>query len=59
MGIELARAELFLVVARLVTEFGDKMRLFETEEEEEVEFVQDYQVALPGPGSKGVTVIVD
>jgi cytochrome P450 len=58
LGIELARAELFLVVARLVTEFGDKMKLFETEEEE-VEFVQDYQVALPGPGSKGVRVIVD
>jgi cytochrome P450 len=57
LGIELARAELFLVVAGLVREFGEGMRLWETGEEE-VAFVGDYQVAVPAVGAKGVRIIV-
>jgi len=57
LGIELARAELFLVTAKLVREFGVEMRLWETGSEE-VAFVGDYQVAVPAVGSKGVIVMV-
>ncbi|PMD48982.1 cytochrome P450 [Hyaloscypha variabilis F] len=57
LGIELARAELFLVTAKLVREFGVEMRLWETGSEE-VAFVGDYQVAVPAVGSKGVGVMV-
>ncbi|KAE9376444.1 cytochrome P450 [Stipitochalara longipes BDJ] len=58
LGIELARAELFLVTAKLVSEFAMKMRLWETGSEE-VAFVGDYQVAVPAVGAKGVRVMVD
>jgi cytochrome P450 len=57
LGIELARAELFLVVAVLVGEFGDGMRSWETAEEE-VKFVGNYQVAVPAVGNKGVRVML-
>ncbi|RAK71513.1 cytochrome P450 [Aspergillus fijiensis CBS 313.89] len=53
LGIELARAELFLVIAGLVRAF--EMTLFETGEED-VAFRCDYQVAMPGRGSRGVRV---
>ncbi|RAH51055.1 cytochrome P450 [Aspergillus brunneoviolaceus CBS 621.78] len=53
LGIELARAELFLVIAGLVRAFD--MTLFETGEED-VAFRCDYQVAMPGRGSRGVRV---
>ncbi|RAH72013.1 cytochrome P450 [Aspergillus aculeatinus CBS 121060] len=55
LGIELARAELFLVIAGLVRAF--EMTLFETGEED-VAFWCDYQVAMPGLGSRGVRVRV-
>ncbi|KAF4636899.1 hypothetical protein G7Y89_g1175 [Cudoniella acicularis] len=54
LGIELARAELFLVTVALVGRF--EMSLWETGESE-VEFVRDFQVALPRVGSKGVKVM--
>lgn len=55
IGIELARAELYLVTAALVKRFD--MKLFETDESD-VAFVHDYQVAMPKMDSKGVRVIV-
>lgn len=57
LGIELARAELFLVTATLVREFVE-MRLWETGPEE-VAFVGDYQVAVPAVGAKGIRVMVN
>jgi len=54
LGIELARAELYLVTAALVSSFD--MRLWETDESD-VGFVHDYQVAFPKMDSKGVRVI--
>lgn len=54
LGIELARAELYLVVAALVREFD--MTLFETDADD-VAFLYDYQVAMPMLGSKGVRVM--
>ncbi|TVY90100.1 Cytochrome P450 monooxygenase [Lachnellula willkommii] len=50
IGIELARAELYLVTAALIR--GFEMELWETDESE-VAFVHDYQVAMPEFGSKG------
>ncbi|BCR99312.1 cytochrome P450 [Aspergillus luchuensis] len=54
LGIELARAELYLVVAALVREFD--MTLFETDADD-VAFLYDFQVAMPKMGSKGVRVM--
>ncbi|GFN11072.1 cytochrome P450 [Aspergillus tubingensis] len=51
LGMELARAELYLVVAALVREFD--MTLFETDADD-VAFLYDYQVAMPKMGSKGL-----
>jgi len=53
LGIELARAELYLVTAALVRGFN--MELWETDESD-VAFVHDYQVAMPKFESKGVRV---
>lgn len=54
LGVELARAELYLVVARLVG--GFELELWESGEGE-VSFVRDYQVAMPEVGCKGVRVM--
>ncbi|KAL2818345.1 cytochrome P450 [Aspergillus granulosus] len=54
LGIELARAELCLVIAALVRGFD--MTLFETDADD-VAFLHDYQVAMPKMGSKGVRVM--
>ncbi|KAL3453317.1 cytochrome P450 [Aspergillus insuetus] len=54
LGIELARAELYLVVAALA--HGFKMTLFGTDADD-VAFLHDYHVAMPKMGSKGVRVI--
>lgn len=53
MGIELARAEMYLVVARLVQMF--EMELWETGPGN-VAFLHDYHVAFPRLDSKGVRV---
>ncbi|KFY65781.1 hypothetical protein V497_01285 [Pseudogymnoascus sp. VKM F-4516 (FW-969)] len=50
LGIELAHAELSLVVATLVRRFD--FQLWETDERD-VEFVHSYQVAMPNMKSKG------
>lgn len=47
----MARAELYLLVARLAR--GFEMELYETESEE-VSFVHDYHVVMPKAGSTGV-----
>ncbi|TGO33321.1 hypothetical protein BHYA_0252g00020 [Botrytis hyacinthi] len=54
IGIELARAELYLVTAALVTRFD--MKLFETDDSD-VAFMYDYQVAMPKLDSKGLRVM--
>ena len=54
VGIELARAELYLVTAALVRSFD--MSLFETDERD-VAFEHDYQIAMPKMDSKGVRVV--
>lgn len=54
IGIELARAELYLVTAALVRGFD--MTLWETDESD-VEFVHDYQVSMPNFNSKGVRIM--
>lgn len=54
LGIELARAELYLVTAALVKSFD--MTLWQTDESD-VAFEHDYQVAMPKLDSKGVRVI--
>ncbi|KAJ8067282.1 hypothetical protein OCU04_004641 [Sclerotinia nivalis] len=54
IGIEFARAELYLVTAALVKRFD--MNLFETDDSD-VAFVYDYQVAMPKMDSKGVRVM--
>ncbi|KAL9622283.1 MAG: hypothetical protein Q9160_003294 [Pyrenula sp. 1 TL-2023] len=53
LGIELARAELYLVTATLVNEFD--FELWETGERD-VSFEHDYHVSLPKLDSKGVRV---
>ncbi|KAJ5606202.1 Cytochrome P450 [Penicillium lagena] len=55
LGIELARAELYLVIAALVQEFD--MTLWRTDASD-VAFLHDYQVATPKLDSKGVQVKV-
>ncbi|KAJ6006232.1 Cytochrome P450 [Penicillium sp. IBT 35674x] len=55
LGIELANAELCLVIAALVRSF--EMTLHETDARD-VSFEHDYQIAMPRIGSKGVRVIV-
>ena len=55
MGIELARAELYLVIAALVQEFD--MTLWRTDASD-VAFLHDYQVATPKLDSEGVQVKV-
>lgn len=54
LGIELARAELYLVTAALVRSF--EMALWKTDESD-VAFEHDYHVAMPQLASKGVRVI--
>ena len=54
LGIELARAELCLVVSRLVS--GFEMRLWETGESS-VKFVHDYHIAIPEAGTRDVRVM--
>lgn len=54
LGIELARAELYLVTAALVKSF--EMTLWQTDESD-VAFVHDYQVAMPKLDSKGVRIM--
>ena len=53
LGLELARAELYLVTAALVKSFH--MKLWDTVESD-VTFLHDYQVAMPVLDSKGVRV---
>ena len=53
LGIELAHAELYLVIATLIRRFN--FELWETDERD-VEFVHSYQVAMPNKRSKGVRV---
>jgi cytochrome P450 len=54
IGIELARAELYLATVALVRSFD--MTLYETDEMD-VAFVHDYQVSMPDFGSKGVRIM--
>ena len=54
LGIELARAELYLVIAALVKSF--EMTLWQTDESD-VAFIHDYQVAMPKLDSKGVRIM--
>ncbi|KAL3463238.1 cytochrome P450 [Aspergillus heterothallicus] len=61
LGIELARAELYLVIAALMRGGGGggggvDMELFETDADD-VAFLHDYHVAMPRMGSKGVRVL--
>ena len=56
LGIELARAELYLVTATLVKWF--KMELWQTDESD-VAFLHDYQVAMPKLDSKGVRIMAE
>ncbi|GAE00276.1 cytochrome P450 [Paecilomyces variotii No. 5] len=55
LGIELASAELCLVIAALVRSF--EMTLYETDARD-VSFEHDYQIAMPKMGSKGVRATV-
>lgn len=55
LGIELANAELCLVIAALVRSF--EMTLHETDARD-VSFEHDYQIAIPRIGSRGVRVNV-
>jgi cytochrome P450 len=55
LGMELARAELVLVIAALVRSFD--MTLWQTDKSD-IAFVHDYQVAMPKLDSRWVTVIV-
>lgn len=54
LGIELAKAELYLVVARLVKRFD--MELWETGPKD-VDFKHAFQVAMPEFGSEGIKVV--
>ncbi|KAF7623728.1 cytochrome P450 [Aspergillus flavus] len=54
LGVELARAELYLVTAALVRKFD--LVLWETDERD-VSFEHDYHVAMPRDGSTGVRVV--
>ncbi|KUJ11582.1 cytochrome P450 [Mollisia scopiformis] len=56
LGIELARAELYLVVFALIKKFD--MTLWQTDESD-VAFVHDFQVAMPKMESKGVRVMAE
>lgn len=56
LGIELANAELCLVIAALVRPF--EMTLYETDARD-VSFEHDYQIAMPKMGSKGVRATVE
>ncbi|MCJ1386979.1 hypothetical protein MMC17_010108 [Xylographa soralifera] len=55
VGIELAHAELFLTLGRVLRMYD--MELFETGPED-VEFKHDYHVPMPNLGSKGIRVKV-
>lgn len=55
IGIELARAEMYLVTAGLIQEF--EMKLWKTEASD-VAFVHDYHVSMPNMEFKGVEAIV-
>lgn len=54
LGIELARAELYLLTAALVQEFD--MTLWQTDERD-VAFIHDYHVSMPSLEFKGVEVV--
>ncbi|KAE8360994.1 cytochrome P450 [Aspergillus caelatus] len=54
LGIELARAELYLVTAALVRMFD--LELWETGERD-VSFEHDYHVTMPKHGSRGVRIV--
>ncbi|KAL9106924.1 MAG: hypothetical protein Q9227_008110 [Pyrenula ochraceoflavens] len=54
LGVELARAELYLAAAALLRRFD--MELCQTDGSD-VAFLHDYQVAMPRIGSKGVRVL--
>jgi cytochrome P450 len=54
LGIDLARAELYLVTAALVKAF--EMTLWQTDKSD-VAFMHDYQVAMPKLDSKGVRIM--
>ncbi|KAE8143633.1 cytochrome P450 [Aspergillus pseudotamarii] len=54
LGLELAKAELYLVTAALVRMFD--LELWETDERD-ISFEHDYHVAMPRDGSRGVRVV--
>ncbi|KAL2843905.1 cytochrome P450 [Aspergillus pseudoustus] len=54
LGIELARAELYLIITALMS--GFEFTLFETDADD-VAFLHDYHVAMPKMASKGVRVM--
>jgi cytochrome P450 len=56
LGIELARAELYLVTAALAR--GFEMKLWQTDESD-VAFLHDYHVAMPKLDSKGVRIMAN
>ncbi|KAH8660697.1 oxoglutarate/iron-dependent oxygenase [Tricladium varicosporioides] len=57
LGINLAYAEVYLALAAVIRNFGDRLELFETTAED-VEIHHDVFVPVPKVGSKGIRVLV-
>ena len=59
IGMELAKAEILIVLACVFRRFGHKMRLLDTVRERDVDMVHDYFAPHPSGQSNGVLVVID
>ena len=58
VGVNLAYAEIYLTLAAVFRQFGQKMRLFETEVERDVDVAHDFFVTAPRMDSNGIRVVI-
>lgn len=57
VGMRLAYAEIYLALGYLMRRLGGRLKLFDTEYERDIAFVQDYFIPAPSKESRGCRVI--
>ena len=57
-GRELALAEMYLALAGVVGKFGERMQVWETVRERDVDMARDFFAPFAEEGSKGVRVVI-
>jgi len=57
VGMRLAYAELYLTLGYLFRRLGEKLELFDTEYERDIEYVQDFFIPAPSKQSRGCRIV--